>query len=131
MSDSRRIYTIDEANDLIPQVRAVLLQLAVEQRRLDASHAEMHRQLDANGDPGSAAAEGRQEAEVADIREGMRTLLLHLSEMGVELRDLEMGLIDFPGERDGAPVWLCWRLADPSVAFWHPTDEGYASRRPW
>ena len=131
MSDSRRIYTIDEANDLIPQVRAVLLQLAVEQRRLDASHAEMHRQLDANGDPGSAAAAGRQEAEVADIREGMRTLLLHLSEMGVELRDLEMGLIDFPGERDGAPVWLCWRLSDPSVAFWHPTDEGYASRRPW
>ena len=131
MSDSRRIYTIDEANDLIPQVRAVLLQLAVEQRRLDASHAEMHRQLDANGDPGSAAAAGRQEAEVADIREGMRTLLLHLSEMGVELRDLEMGLVDFPGEREGAAVWLCWRLADARVAFWHPTDEGYASRRPW
>lgn len=131
MPDSRRIYTIDEANALIPQVRAVLLQLAVEQRRLDASHAEMHRQLDANGDPGSAAAAGRQEAEVADIREGMRTLLVHLSEMGVELRDLEMGLVDFPGERDGAAVWLCWRLADASVAFWHPTDEGYASRRPW
>jgi hypothetical protein len=123
MSDSRRIYTIDEANDLIPQ--------AVEQRRLDASHAEMHRQLDANGDPGSAAAAGRRETEVSDIREGMRTLLLHLSEMGVELRDLEMGLVDFPGEREGAAVWLCWRLADPSVAFWHPTDEGYASRRPW
>lgn len=131
MSDSRRIYTIDEANALIPQVRAVLLQLAVEQRRLDASHAEMHRQLDANGDPDSAAAASRQEAEVADIREGMRTLLVHLSEMGVELRDVEMGLVDFPGERDGDAVWLCWRLADASVAFWHPTDEGYASRRPW
>jgi hypothetical protein len=131
MSDARRIYTIDEANALIPQVRAVLLQLAVEQRRLDASHAEMHRQLDANGDPDSAVAAGRQEAEVGDIREGMRTLLVHLSEMGVELRDIEMGLVDFPGERDGAAVWLCWRLADASVAFWHPTDEGYASRRPW
>ena len=131
MPDPRRIYTIDEANALIPQVRAVLLQLAVEQRRLDASHAEMHRQLDANGDPDSAAAAGRQEAAVADIREGMRTLLLHLSEMGVEVRDLEMGLVDFPGERDGAAVWLCWRLSDASVAFWHPTDEGYATRRPW
>ena len=61
----------------------------------------------------------------------MRTLLLHLSEMAVELRDLEMGLVDFPGERDGQPVWLCWRLADARVAFWHPTDEGYATRRPW
>lgn len=131
MSDARRIYSIDEANALIPQVRAVLLQLAVEQRRLDASHAEMHRQLDANGDPGSAVAAGRREAEVSEIREGMRTLLAHLGEMGVEVRDLEMGLVDFPGERDGAPVWLCWRLADPRVAFWHRTDEGYATRRPW
>ena len=131
MSPDRRIYSIEEANALIPQVRAVLLQLAVEQRRLDASHAEMHRQLDANGDPDSAAAAVRQESEVAEIREGMRTLLVHLAEMGVELRDVEMGLLDFPGERDGAPVWLCWRLADPSVAYWHATDEGYASRKPW
>jgi hypothetical protein len=131
MPAARRTYTIDEANALIPQVRAVLLQLAVQQRRLDASHAEMHRQLDADGDPDSAVAAGRQEAETADIREGMRTLLQHLSEMSVELRDLELGLVDFPAERDGAPVWLCWRLADARVAFWHPTDEGYATRRPW
>jgi hypothetical protein len=131
MADERRTYTIEEANARIPEVRAVLLQLAVQQRRLDASHAEMHRQLDANGGPEGAAAAGRQEAETADIREGMRTLLLHLSEMAVELRDLEMGLVDFPGERDGEPVWLCWRLSDASVAFWHPTDEGYATRRPW
>lgn len=131
MPDARRNYSLEEANALIPQVRAVLLQLAVEQRRLDASHAEMHRQLDANGDPDSALAAARQEAQVAEIREGMRTLLLHLGEMGVELRDVDMGLVDFPGQRDGAPVWLCWRLADPRVAFWHGTDEGYATRRPW
>lgn len=131
MSPDRRIYTIDEANDLIPQVRAVLLQLAVEQRRLDASHAEMHRQLDNNGDPDSAASAVRQEVAVAEIREGMQTLLAHLGTMGIELRDVEMGLVDFPGERDGATVWLCWRLADPRVEFWHGTDEGYASRKPW
>jgi hypothetical protein len=131
MPDARLTYSIDEANDLIPQVRAVLLQLAVEQRRLDAAHAEMHRQLDADGGPESAAAADRQEAATAEIREGMRTLLVHLSELGVELRDLEMGLVDFPGERDGELVWLCWRLADARVAFWHPTDEGYATRRPW
>jgi len=131
MPETRRIYTIDEANALVPQVRAVLLQMAVEQRRLDESHADMHRQLDTNGDPAAAAAAGRREAEVAEIREGMRTLLLHLGELEVELRDIEMGLVDFPGERDGEPVWLCWRLADPLVAFWHRTDEGYANRRPW
>lgn len=131
MPEERHTYTIDEANALIPQVRAVLLQLAVQQRRLDASHAEMHRQLDANGGPEGAVAAGRQETETAEIREGMRTLLMHLSELGVELRDLEMGLVDFPGAREGEPVWLCWRLSDARVAFWHPTDEGYATRRPW
>ena len=131
MSDARRTYTLDEANALMPQVRAVLLQLAVEQRRMDASHAEMHRQLDATGDPDSASAASRQEAEVSEIREGMRTLLVHLNEMGVEVRDMEMGLVDFPGEREGSAIWLCWRLSDPRVAFWHRTDEGYGSRRPW
>ena len=131
MPEERRSYTIDEANALVPQVRAVLLQLAVQQRLLDASHAEMHRQLDANGGPEGAVAAGRQEAETSEIREGMRTLLLHLSELGVELRDLEMGLVDFPGDREGEPVWLCWRLSDARVAFWHPIDEGYATRRPW
>jgi len=131
MSPARRTYTIEEANALMPQVRAVLLQLAVEQRRLDAAHADMHHQLDADGDPASAAQAARLESETTRIREGMQSLLAHLGDMGIELRDIEMGLVDFPGERDGEPVWLCWRMADARVAFWHRTDEGYATRRPW
>ena len=108
MAARRHSYTIEQANALIPQVRAVLLQLAMEQRRMDAAHAEMHRYLAGNGDPGSSAEADRLEREAADI-----------------------GEVDFPGERDGQPVWLCWRLADPAVAHWHGTDEGYASRKPW
>ena len=131
MSHGHRVYSIEEANSLIPEVRAVLLQLAVQQRRLDASHEEMNRQLDTNGDPDSAAEAFSLETETSNTREGMRTLLLHLGELGVEVRDLETGLVDFPGERDGRPVWLCWRLADPRVAFWHGTDEGFANRKPW
>ncbi len=131
MAARRHTYTIEQANALIPQVRAVLLQLAMEQRRMDAAHAEMHRRLEGNGDPGSSAEADRLEREAADIGEGMRTLVDLLDGLGVQLRDPEMGLVDFPGERDGEPVWLCWRLADPEVAHWHSTDEGYASRRPW
>jgi len=131
MTARQSIYTIEQANALIPQVRAIVLQLAVEQRRLDSAHAEMHRQLDADGPQATSARGGPQEAEVTQIRDGMRGLVDHLAEMGIELRDMELGLVDFPGVRDGDPVWLCWRLADPSVAFWHGTDEGYANRRPW
>lgn len=131
MAALRRQYTIEEANALVPEVRAVLLQLAVEQRRLDAAHADMHRRLESNGDPDAAAGASRSEAEVADIGDGMRSLIAHVEDLGIQLRDPEMGLVDFPGERDGQPVWLCWRLADAAVAFWHGTDEGYATRRPW
>jgi hypothetical protein len=131
MAAPRRSYTMEEANALMPQVRAVLLQLAVQQRRMDTVHAEMHRLLAGDGDPASAAEASRLERETADIADGMRTLVTLLEELGVQLRDVEMGLVDFPGERDGRPVWLCWRLSDPIVAFWHGTDEGYATRRSW
>jgi hypothetical protein len=131
MAAPRRSYTLEEANALIPQVRAVLLQLAVQQRRLEAAHAEMHRQLAGNGDPAASQEAGRQEQEAAQIGEGIRHLAGMLEEMGIQLRDAEMGLVDFPGEREGRSVWLCWRLADPEVAFWHGTDEGYATRKPW
>lgn len=131
MAAQRRHYTIEEANALIPQVRAVLLQLAVEGHRMEAAHAAMHRHLAGNGDPSSSQEADRLEREAAQIGEGMRHLGTMLEAMGVEVRDAEMGLVDFPGERDGREVWLCWRLADPAVAFWHGTDEGYATRKPW
>ncbi len=126
-----RTYSIDEANALVPQVRAVLLQIAVEQRRLEQAHEEMHRRLEGDGDPAAMEAAGHHEAEMNEIGEGIRTLQAHLEGLGIQVRDMEMGLVDFPAERDGRRVWLCWRLADPRVAFWHPTDEGYATRRPW
>jgi hypothetical protein len=131
MPTPERTYTIEEANALIPEVRAVLLQLAVEQARLDSAHADMHRRLEGNGDPAALEQASRHEADMAEIADGMRSLEAHLDGLGIQLRDAEMGLVDFPAERDGQRVWLCWRLADPRVEHWHGTDEGYATRKPW
>ncbi|HET7520317.1 MAG TPA: DUF2203 domain-containing protein [Candidatus Limnocylindria bacterium] len=131
MPGPRQRYTIEEANALIPQVRAVILQLAVEGRRLEETHAALHRRLAGNGDPASAEDANRMERESDEIADGMRSLASVLEDLGVRLRDLDTGLVDFPGERDGQAVWLCWRLADPEVAWWHGTDEGFASRKPW
>ncbi len=101
MADGTRVYTVEEARALLPQVRAILLQLAVERRR-------------------------GEEANRAD----MLALLEHLNGMGIVLRDIESGLVDFPTIREGERAWLCWRLEDPDLAFWHSTREGFASRRP-
>ena len=97
-------YSPDEARALLPQVRSTLVQLAIERQR-----------------------DGR---EADEARAGMLALLQHLESLGIVVRDLEAGLVDFPTVRDGEPAWLCWRLSDPDLAFWHTTREGFASRRP-
>jgi hypothetical protein len=127
--DDDPIYTLDEARVLLPQVRATLLQLAIERRRADASHDELHRRLrhDGNGDPTDQA---RLEATTEELRARVRDLLDHLESLGVVIRDLDAGLVDIPTLRDGEPAWLCWRLADPELGYWHSTREGFSTRRP-
>lgn len=123
------VYSVTEARALIPQVRAVLLQLAFERRQADASHEALHRRLAA--DTGTEdAPRSRLEADTAEFRARVRALLGHLESLGVVVRDLDTGLVDLPTIRDGEPAWLCWRLDDPDLGFWHSTREGYASRRP-
>jgi hypothetical protein len=125
--DDDPIYTVEEARALLPQVRATLIQLAIERRRADAAHDSLHHQLGADGDDD---ARRRLEAATAEHRARVRALLAHLESLGVVVRDPETGLVDFPTRRDGEPAWLCWRLDDPQLAFWHTTREGYTSRRP-
>ena len=130
MADGDRIYTLEEARAVLPQVRAILLQLAVERSRTEQAHEALHHRLRGDGDA-EAESDDALHARVEQLRAGMQALLTHLESMGILLRDVETGLVDFPAIRDGERVWLCWRLADPDVSFWHTTREGFASRRPW
>ena len=93
-------YSVDEARALLPESRSTLLALAVERRR------------------------------PSDASDDVMALLDHLRSLGVMVRDLDAGLVDIPTVRDGEPAWLCWRLSDPELAWWHTTSEGFASRRP-
>ena len=127
--DDDPTYTVDEARALLPQVRATLLQLAIERRRADASHGELHRRLRHDGD-GSSEDLSRLETTTEELRTRVRALLDHLESLGVVLRDPDAGLVDIPTLRDGEPAWLCWRLADPELGYWHTTREGFSTRRP-
>jgi len=102
--EAQGLYTVEQARATLPQVRSTLLQVALERHRTDAAPADRHAIVEA--------------------------LLDHLTSLGIVIRDLDSGLVDFPTMRDGEPAWLCWRLDDPDIAFWHSTREGYASRQP-
>jgi hypothetical protein len=131
MSSDRPSYTLEEARELLPRIRSVLLQLATERHRYEAAHAAMHEQMRGNGDPVHRGEQlRRQEVLSAQIQEGMDALISHLESLGIQLRDLENGLVDIPTQRDGQQAWFCWRLADAELAFWHTTREGFANRKP-
>jgi hypothetical protein len=53
-----------------------------------------------------------------------------IEESGVHLKDVQLGLVDFPAERDGERIYLCWQFGEPEVAFWHTLDAGFAGRQP-
>ena len=124
------IYSVDEARALLPEIRGTLLALAVERRRAGEAHAGLHRELRGAADRSPDVQEAL-EHRTADLRAGVKALLEHLESLGVMVRDLDAGLVDIPTIRDGEPAWLCWRLSDPAVAFWHTRREGYTSRKPW
>ncbi len=129
LDDDEPIYTLDEARALVPQIRATLLQLALERRAADEAHAAVHRRhrVDPDGDDDERRA---LDARASMLRARVRGLLDHLESLGVVVRDLEQGLVDIPTTRDGQPAWLCWQLADAELAWWHTTTEGFSSRRP-
>ncbi|MEO7294989.1 MAG: DUF2203 domain-containing protein [Candidatus Limnocylindria bacterium] len=126
--DEDPTYTVDQARELLPLIRGTILQLAVERRRADDAHDALHHRL--RGDaPGRPQEQARLEATTVELRTRIRDLLDHLESLGVVVRDLETGLVDIPTLRDGERAWLCWRLSDPELGYWHTTREGYSTRR--
>jgi len=124
------LFTIDHANRALPLVRRIVEDVVQEHRRWQEAIAE----LDLLGsavapefpDPRLAALERRIQQIASDI-DGYQA---ELEQLGAQLKDRRVGLVDFPSEMDGRQVLLCWRLGEPSVQFWHEVDSGFASRQP-
>jgi hypothetical protein len=121
--DDERTYTVQEADAALPELR-VLLDRVRANRQVILRAAERIR--------GQVAVDGGGH-EGKDYWEAMASLkadIERLAEQGILLRDPETGLIDFPGERDGRRIYLCWRLGEDHVTHWHDLDTGFAGRRP-
>jgi hypothetical protein len=118
-----RRYTAQEANDLLPYLAPTLTELRDRFTRASDLRAEVAREATENG--GSTKRDKLQKTQAR-----MADLMARIAEWEIELRDVDAGLVDFPAVVDGAPAWLCWKLGEPRVAYWHPTTSGFADRRP-
>jgi hypothetical protein len=118
-----RLFTLEEANAALPDLRRTL-QAMREAREVVIRSAERVKDVVARNGGGS------EPAEYSDALELLKRETERLSEDGIIVRDVEQGLVDFPSERQGARMFLCWQLSEPDVAFWHPVDTGFSGRRP-
>lgn len=125
------LYDIDEANLVLPLVRSIAKDIVDDFRLLRTAGRE-RRVLEVEQSGGLEASK-RLEALKDEVSEHSRRIegyLEELSGLGIEVRDLELGLLDFPALIEGEPAYFSWRLGEERVSFWHPADCGFTDRQP-
>ncbi|MDE2815590.1 MAG: DUF2203 domain-containing protein [Chloroflexota bacterium] len=129
-----KLFTLQEANALLPRIREIVARLQeiyvlFQQLAEGKSYpASLQR---SNGYPRPEAASALpQLREIQALRDEAEALIKEIVEQGVALKDIEQGLIDFPAERDGRIVYLCWKHGEDEIRFWHELDTGFAGRQP-
>ena len=123
-----KIFTIDEANALLPNVRGIVSRIRKAYRSLAKYRDEAKKAAAASEQGGGGVENGVQYAQLVTSLTGE---IAKLEDLGVQLKDYERGLVDFPSLREGRVVLLCWQLGEgDEVEWWHDMDAGFAGRTP-
>lgn len=129
-----RFFDLSEAENLLPEVERILRQLIQSKREYDEADEELTRLTQRIALMGGTVPP-REEMQQLRLRKdaaarNLKSMVDRIQEIGCELKDLDIGLIDFPTFYRGERVYLCWKLGEPKIAFWHSLDAGYRGRRP-
>jgi hypothetical protein len=161
-----RFFSLDEANETLPEVRGILESLRDERAELirlrdqvllhrPPADAPTEAPTEANVGGGSRSGEGgdgesgtavgpgggpgeqpAQDREVRVLRlrmqgviDRMQAGVARIDELGITLREIETGLIDYPALASGRQIWLCWRLGEGDVEWWHELGDGFTGRQ--
>jgi hypothetical protein len=129
-----RTFTLDEAQSLLPVLESLLRSAIGGKKIMEEVEAEMqalnHRIFLNGGTHVDVVAVARRKAERAKAEQRAKDALAEIDSIGVQVKDLDIGLLDFPCEVEGSVVLLCWRMGEDSITYWHGTSEGFAGRKP-
>ena len=120
-----KYFTSEEANRALPQVRLLVVQIMQARDAIIQAQPELWPVLEKSIGNGGSKKAGELLAEFRRVEQGM----LGLQEIGCELKDMSVGLVDFPALRDGHEVLLCWKYDEPEIMFWHDLQSGYPGRK--
>ena len=128
-SATTRTFTVEQANRMLPLVRRIV-------RDIVDSHQTWQRAVQSYETAATWTRADSPSTQLKVLEGDVRRLameiegyLVELRELGVDFKGFEQGLVDFPGEREGRVVCLCWKLDEDEVKFWHEVSDGYAGRQ--
>jgi hypothetical protein len=132
MSDRR--FTLDEAQSLLPVLES-LLRTAINAKKIieefDAEMQVLHHRIFLNGGTFiDVVPLARRRAERSRAEQRAKDAVAEIDSIGVQVKDLDIGLLDFPCDVEGQTILLCWKLGEKSITHWHGLQEGFAGRKP-
>jgi hypothetical protein len=123
-----KLFTVAEANALLPVVRQILKRIQTARRKLASYRSEAKAAAEQAEQGGGGFGEGLR---YADLLIDLTSQTSELEGLGVQLKDFDRGLVDFPSLRDGRVVLLCWQIGEgDEVEWWHDVEDGFAGRTP-
>jgi hypothetical protein len=129
-----KTFTLSEAQTLLPVLEALLKKAQAAGKRAAELGIEMQqlsqRIFLSGGLHVNVAQAARRRAEREKALKEANDTVAEIDEIGVQVKDLEKGLLDFPCVIDGQTVLLCWKLGEKEIGFWHTPEEGFAGRKP-
>jgi hypothetical protein len=131
---SERTFTLDEAQSLLPVLESLLRTAIAAKKTVDENDAQQqalqHRVFLAGGMFLDIVPLARKKAERAKAEQRVKDALAEIDSIGVQVKDLDIGLLDFPCEVEGQTILLCWKLGEKAITHWHGVQEGFAGRKP-
>ena len=131
---SERTFTLDEAQSLLPILESLLRTALNEKKLMDDVDGEiqaLHHRIFLNGGMFLEVLPlARRKAERGRAEQRAKDALAEIDSIGVQVKDLSIGLLDFPCEVDGQKILLCWKLGEKSITHWHGLEEGFSGRKP-
>jgi hypothetical protein len=127
------MFTPAEANSALTEVRPVaerLVAVRMRMRELERTQRDLVTAIGGNGGGYAAGDLNEAQTELVGLADAAVACVDRLDELGVQIKDLETGLLDFPALRDGVEVELCWQVGENAVEQWHGIGEGFAGRKP-
>jgi hypothetical protein len=132
MSD--RTFNLEEAQSLLPVLESLLRSAIAGKKLMEEIEAEMQaltQRIFLNGGTHlDVVATARRKAERAKAEQRAKDALAEIDSIGVQVKDIDIGLLDFPCIVEGQVVLLCWKMGEDAITHWHSPEEGFAGRKP-